>query len=160
MSSEDNIFCQNPSASTQQGHDGLYGLDVFTLCKDELQNIAGGRQLSSLYSRASKALPAGTTFVVRVTNLDCKIIASANFGSVPSFSARTLTERQIRQGNSESIGSQNFEGGPILRRELATTSYSALNGDPSDYALIAFGDLDPGKCVKRQQISQVSSRLI
>jgi len=80
--------------------------------------------LSSLYRRGSRALPAGTSFVVRVTNLDCNTVDPADPGPIQTFPPRSLAPRQLQQGRE-------------------TTIYPPLPGDPSAYALLAFGDFNP-----------------
>ncbi|PVF95043.1 hypothetical protein CPB86DRAFT_605415 [Serendipita vermifera] len=132
-----------PPASTEEGYDGLYGLDVFSCCIDHVQNVAGGRQLSSLYGQGSRALGAGSKFVVRVKNLDCSTVSPADpqvqcgpvRSSSGSVTAPTTPVTKVI--------------GPIEKRQSnqgeANTLYPPLEGDPSSYTLVAFGDLEVGE---------------
>ena len=94
----DPTFLKYPPASTQEGYDGLYGIDVFSICINEIQNTAGGRQLGKLYGRGSRALSAGTSFIVRVTNLDCNTVDPADPGPIQNFRRKSLEPRQSQQG--------------------------------------------------------------
>jgi len=112
-----------PPASTDEGYQGLFGIDVFSQCINARQNSGGGAVLGNLFGKGSNAIPAGSTFVSRVINLDCNTIAPANPGSTQSFPPKS--KRQSDETTTNII-------------------YPPLPGDPSGYALLPFGDLNAG----------------
>lgn len=80
-----NFHGKYPPASTDEGYQGLFGIDVFSQCINARQNSGGGSLLGHSYGRGSKAIPAGGTFISRVINLDCNTIPPASGGTPQSF---------------------------------------------------------------------------
>ncbi|KAK2807967.1 hypothetical protein FQN50_005209 [Emmonsiellopsis sp. PD_5] len=115
-----------PPASTEEGYDGLYGIDVFSQCIDEDQNSLGGNALSVLYGQQSTELPSGGSFISRVTGIDCSTIPPANPGPPQQFPPRDV-------GGDELIGQGN-----------ETVIYPPMGDYPLGFGLAAFGDLEPG----------------
>lgn len=84
-----------PPASTEEGYQGLYGIDVFSKCIDKVQNSRGGRRLQNTLGLGKNAIPAGSTFVSRVKNLDCNTIAPADPGPIQSFPPKSKRQSSV-----------------------------------------------------------------